>query len=150
MYTREQTAKQRQKFWTNFGQYMKPVPNANGESINWLNYKTGIRNIIFRMDAGNQQASITIELRHIPDKKRLHYYNQFIALKKLLENTTHYQWNWQPVAINENGETISSISQTINGVNVMNEEDWPTIISFLKPRILALDSFWELVKDGFE
>jgi hypothetical protein len=32
----------------------------------------------------------------------------------------------------------------------MEEGDWPAIISFLKPRIIALDEFWENVKPGFE
>jgi hypothetical protein len=32
----------------------------------------------------------------------------------------------------------------------MNEEYWPEIISFLKPRIIGLDDFWDRVKPGFE
>jgi len=35
-------------------------------------------------------------------------------------------------------------------VNILKENDWPAIISFLKPRIIALDKFWILVKDSFD
>jgi len=28
--------------------------------------------------------------------------------------------------------------------------DWPAMISFLKPRVIALDQFWNLVKEEFE
>jgi hypothetical protein len=150
MYSKEQAAKQRQKFWTAFGQYMKPIPGADGETVNWINYKTGVRNIVFRMDAGTKQATIAIEIRHVADEERLQYYDQFLSLKNLLETTTRYRWNWQVAIQDEHGQTISRISQVIENVNVLNEGDWPLIISFLKARIISLDAFWELVKDGFE
>ncbi|TVP42967.1 MAG: DUF4268 domain-containing protein, partial [Mongoliibacter sp.] len=35
-------------------------------------------------------------------------------------------------------------------VNVMEKDDWPAIISFLKPRIIALDAFWSNIKPAFE
>jgi len=66
MYSREEAAQIKRDFWTRFGQYMRPVPGASGDTINWLNYKTGIRHLFFRLDAGRQQASIGIEIRH-PD-----------------------------------------------------------------------------------
>lgn len=129
---------------------MKPVPGATGEAVNWLNYKTGIRNIFFRLDADKQYTRVGIEIQHVTETERLHYYNHFVALKKLLEQTTGYEWYWQAAVVDENGQTISRISQVLNNVSVLNEADWPAIIAFLKPRITALDAFWETVKDGFE
>ena len=64
MYTTELASKQRKKFWTIFGQYMKPVPGAGGEAVNWLNYKTGVRSVFFRMDADKQNAHVGIEIQH--------------------------------------------------------------------------------------
>jgi Domain of unknown function (DUF4268) len=150
MYTKEQVSKIRQKFWTTFGQYMKPVPRAAGEKVNWLNYKTGIRHVVFRMDADQQKAIVAIELRHETEAERMHYYHHFAALKKILENTTGNQWHWQASTTDENRQTISRISQELHQVNVLNETNWPAIIAFLKPRIIALDAFWEMVKDGFD
>lgn len=150
MYSKEQASKIRQKFWTSFGQYMKPVPGASGEKINWLNYKTGVRNIFFRLDADEKKAIVAIEIRHSDAAERAHYYQQFLALKKLLENSSNQEWQWQTVVDDENGHSISRISQTLDAVNILNEANWPTIISFLKPRIMWLDAFWEIVKDGFQ
>ena len=133
MYTKEQISKQRKKFWTIVGQYMKPVPGAGSEKVNWLNYKTGIRNVFFRMDADQYKANIAIEIRHIHHEERMHYFNQFVALKNLLQQTTPYEWLWQPQVTDENGQSISSISQVLNNVNVLNEADWPAFIAFLKP-----------------
>lgn len=150
MYSKEAASKLRQQFWTKFGQYMKPVPGTGGEAVNWLNYKTGNRHIMFRMDANKQQAFIAIEIRHTQHSERMNYYEQFISLKTLLENETGFNWHWQAEAVDDNGQGVSRISQTLEPVNVLNEKDWPGIIAFLKPRIVSLDAFWYLVKDGFE
>jgi len=148
MYSKEQASKLKTQFWTNFGQYMKPIPGASGTPVNWINYKTGIKNIRFKMDADTAKAFIAIEITHPQEEERLNCYHQFTALKKLLESTTAFAWQWNET-IQTNHQTISSISQELNHVNIFNQADWPTIISFLKPRIVALDEFWEMVKDGF-
>lgn len=129
---------------------MKPVPGAGGKAVNWLNYKTGNRHILFRMDADKQHAFIAIEIRHPQNEERINCYNQFLSLKTLLKNETGFEWDWQAGTVDDNGQTISRISQTLEHINVLNEKDWPAIIAFLKPRIMSLDAFWYLVKDGFE
>lgn len=149
MYTREEASKIRAQFWTSFGQYMKPIPGASGLPVNWINYKTGIRHIRFKMDAADKSATIAIEIDHPHDEQRLLYYNQFLSLKKILENSTGFTWEWNETLHTEH-KTVSSISQHLEAVKVLNQKDWPVIISFLKPRIVALDAFWEFVKDGFE
>ncbi len=150
MYTREEASQLRKKFWTSFGQYMRPVSSASGESINWLNYKTGIRNFYFRMDAGKEYASVGIELVHPDPLQRAHYYSLLQQVGALLEEETGEKWSWLPEFTDEDGHTISRIGTRVNGVSVFRTGDWPAIISFLKPRIMALDRFWTQVKDLFE
>ncbi|RZK69081.1 MAG: DUF4268 domain-containing protein, partial [Pedobacter sp.] len=50
----------------------------------------------------------------------------------------------------ENYKIISRIYAEIDNVNVFNKDDWPKLISFFKPRIIALDDFWYDVKDAFD
>jgi len=45
---------------------------------------------------------------------------------------------------------VSFIGIQLAGVNVMQKQNWSKIISFLKPRLIALDAFWGDVKDGVE
>ncbi|MEO7923162.1 MAG: DUF4268 domain-containing protein [Chitinophagaceae bacterium] len=150
MYTRQEASLVRKKFWTSFGQYMQPVKGTNGDKINWLNYKTGIRYIYFRMDAGKDSAYIAIELRHPDPAAQQFYFEQLRQLEKILEAQTGEEWEWLLQVNDEDGNTMSRIKKEIIGVNVFNEADWPAIISFLKPRIIALDEFWQQVKDGFD
>ncbi len=149
MYSKEEISKLKSQFWTSFGQYMKPVPGASGLPVNWINYQTGIRNIHFRMDADNTKAVIAIEISHPGEEERLLYYNKFLSLKNLLTPTTKINWQWDE-RFQADHTVISRISQQLDNVNVLDRSDWPSIISFFKTRIIALDEFWDLVKEGFE
>jgi hypothetical protein len=150
MYSRQQASLIRKKFWTSFGQYMRPLPGAEGDAINWLNYKTGIRHLYFRMDANTERASVAIELRHTDLSLQQQYFEQLQQVKILLEEQTGEEWQWELHQTDEDGNTVSRVSIALDKVNIFNTIDWPMIISFLKPRILALDKFWDAVKDGFE
>ncbi len=150
MYSKAETSKIRKAFWVIFGQYMKPVPSASGTRINWPNYKTGVKEIYFRMKAERDFTSIGIEITHADEELQELFFDQFKELKKMLENATKEVWDWKLHELNEFGQVISKIEKVKKGVNVMDENDWPEIISFLKPRIISLDEFWDQVKPAFE
>lgn len=150
MYTKNQISKTKQEFWTAFGQYMKPVPSAEGRKLQWQNYKTGIKGIFFRMRAERDFASIGIEIsHHDPDVREL-FFDQFKQFGRILETALGESWEWQLDAEDEHGHQLAKIEKRLEGVNVMDLSDWPEIISFLKPRILGLDVFWSDMKYGFE
>tara|TARA_R110002020_G_scaffold228543_5_gene439329 strand:+ start:7008 stop:7463 length:456 start_codon:yes stop_codon:yes gene_type:complete len=150
VYNKAETSRIRSEFWIAFGKYMKPIPNAEGRRINWPNYKTGVRNIYFRMKAERDFASIGIEIGHPDEELQELYFDQFAQFKKMLEAALGESWDWKLHQVNEFGQLVSRIEKILPAVNVMNEQDWPEIISFLKPRIIALDEFWDNVKPGFE
>src|SRR5688572_5352207 len=140
MYTREQASQIKQAFWTRFGKYMSPVLSAEGEKINWINYKTGIRQLYFRMDATKDTASIAIEIMHRDEAFAGKVYEQFLLLRPMLEEHTGEQWEWHALCENEHGQPLSRIAAEQKTVNIFKETDWPAIISFLKPRMIALDA----------
>ncbi|WP_316765240.1 DUF4268 domain-containing protein [Pedobacter frigiditerrae] len=150
MYSKEEASKLRQQFWITFGKYMKPIPSAEGLEINWVNYKTGVKHIFFRMNAEQKSAIISIDITH-PDKEiRKLYFEQFLAFKTLFKDALAEDWNWEDETLNDFGAPLSRISTTLNGVSIFNQNDWQALISFLKPRIIALDQFWTDVKPIFE
>jgi hypothetical protein len=150
MYSRQQASELRQAFWTAFGLYMQPIPSAEGEKVNWVNYKTGEKNIYFRMNAGTRSSSIAIEITHPDIELQQLYFEHFVQLKTLLQNALNEEWIWRLHGSDENGKVISRIYKEINNVSVFNQNDWPALISFFKPRIIALDEFWSSAKYGFE
>lgn len=150
MYSKQEAAQLRKEFWTAFGQYMQPVLSAEGERLSWLNYKTGEKNIAFRLDADNKKATVAIELTHSDPGIRELYFEQFRQIKHLFNGTVGEEWTWQLHATDEWGKTAARIYTELPGVSVFRREDWPALISFFKPRIMALDEFWSNVKYSFE
>ena len=150
MYNKQEATLLRKKFWTKFGQYMQPLPGEAGKPVNWLNYKTGIRHLYFRMDADNNQATIAIEMRHDDLLLQQYYFEKFREHEIMFKSMMNESWEWKLLTIDEDGKQVTRISAVLKGVNVFNTTDWPLIISFLKPRMIALDTFWALVKDRFE
>ena len=150
MYSKQQASQIRQEFWTVFGQYMSPVLSAEGEKINWINYKTGEKHVFFKMETEGKTATIAIELSHPDPGVQEVFFDQFMALRTQLEELTHEEWNWQLHHTNQHGQTVSRIYTQMEDVTIFNKEHWPKLISFFKPRLIALDNFWSEVKYFFE
>lgn len=150
MFSKEEAARLRQQFWISFGQYMKPILGAEGLPVNWVNYKTGVKNIFFRMDAEKKLANIAIEIAHPDEGIRELFFEQFQEFKLMLENTLDEQWDWLPSVTNSYDKQVARIEMVLPNVSVYNQQQWPDIITFLKPRIIALDEFWTDVKPVFE
>ena len=150
MYTREQASQIRQDFWMRFGKYLLPILSSEGEKVNWVNYKTGIRNLFFRMNVTKDFAEISIDIMHRDPAYAKQLFQQFVMLRAALEIQTGEPWVWEESAQDEHGQPLSRIYRRQEGQNIFRQEDWPAIISFLKPRIIALDAFWCDYKMLFE
>ena len=150
MYTKAEAAQLRQAFWTTFGQYMAPVPSHDGWPVNWINYKTGLKHVYFRMQADNRRASIGIELTQPDAGVRELFFEQFLELKTMLHETLGEPWRWELHATDANDLPLSRIYAEMQPVNLFNREDWPALISFFKPRLVALDEFWSGAQYAFE
>lgn len=150
MYSKEEASKIRQQFWITFGKYIKPIPSAEGLVINWVNYKTGVKHIFFKMNAEQRYTIISIDITHPDQETRQLFFEQFKAFKTLLNDALGEDWIWQKEITDDFGVPLARISKKIDEVSIYNQQDWPASISFLKPRIIALDQFWTNVKPIFE
>jgi hypothetical protein len=150
MYSREESSRIKHEFWTTFGRYMNPILSAEGMKTNWVNYHTKVKDVYFRMDAGKKSAAISISMEHAdPDLQEL-YFEQFLEMKDMLRATLQEEWEWQLHSPHADGKIVSRIYKEISNVSVFNKDHWPDLISFFKPRIIALDAFWENARWGFE
>ena len=133
-----------------FGQYMSPVLSSGGEKINWINYKTGVKGLQFKLNVVQDTASISIEINHPDVAQQKIIFEKLLQLKHILNNNLGEEWKWLLHTAGENGKLVSRVYQERKGINIMRREDWPALISFFKPRMMALDEFWNTVKYGFE
>ena len=102
------------------------------------------------MHAGNKSASVSISIEHHDDSIRDLYFEQFLELKTLLHDQLAEEWDWNRATTDESGRHVARIQKEIRNVSVFNKDDWPELISFFKPRIIALDAFWENARYSFE
>lgn len=150
MYPKAEKSNTKKEFWTSFGAYIKPIPNAEGERINWVNYKTGIKHINFRMDVDTRLCSVAVEIKSLSDAERKNIYDKFLSLKKIFAEICDNNWIWVERTYDEDGSPLSKIYCEKHQLNIMKKEDWPEIISFFKERIIKLDEFWLVGKVNFE
>jgi len=150
LYSKDEASQIKQAFWTTFGQYISPQLSAEGLKVNWVNYKTGIKYLYFKMEADKRSASIAIEITHPDAGIQELFFEQFKELKILLHSSLNEDWDWQLHAHGDNGKPVSRIFKQIDGVSIFNKNDWPALISFFKPRIIALDEFWSDAKYAFD
>ncbi|HTL09318.1 MAG TPA: DUF4268 domain-containing protein [Chitinophagaceae bacterium] len=150
MFSRQETAALTQQFWTRFGQYMAPVPAAGGGKVNWINYKTGVKDLQFKMELDAAGAHIGIVITATDERRRAALFQQLLACRNILEAKTQEVWDWQPDGRNAQAQIMSRIETHLAAVHVYKQADWPAIISFFKARMMALDEFWEEVQPGFE
>ena len=102
------------------------------------------------MHAHNQAAGIAISIEHPDAFIRQQLFQKFVQLRAMLEAQIQETWQWEQEHLNEHGKMTATISCTLAGVNIFREQDWPAIIAFLKPRLIALDAFWADAKEIVE
>lgn len=149
MYSFKHKVATRERFWISFGKYMYPIPAASGARVSWVNYPTGLKSVSFRMYFERTEAYIGIEVDFSREEMEHSQFRKFYQMKSLLESYLGEVWHWEEGAINFNGKPVSRIFKNLLGVDIMQENDWPAVISFLKPRIIALDAFWYDNRDFF-
>lgn len=101
------------------------------------------------MQADNRSAFIAIEISHPDPGIRELIFEQFKELKAVFNSSIEEEWDWQLHTTDQNHKTISRIIKTLPNVSIFNQNDWPALISFFKPRIIALDDFWSTANYSF-
>ena len=101
------------------------------------------------MDAQPKSATISISMEHADPGIQELYFQQFLQFKTLLHKILGETWEWQ-LHVDVEGKVISRIYNALPDASFLNKDDWPDLISFFKPRIIALDHFWENAKYSFD
>jgi hypothetical protein len=139
----------REEFWTRFGQYLALQQSASGERVNWLNYKTGVRQIQLRIEVTDKSARIVILLSEPDLAKQTRLFNQFVADKASLDTCSETFWHLGSQT-KKAENAVCVLYQELEGVNINLRSDWPAIISFLKPLMICFDQFWTEQKELYQ
>lgn len=149
MWSKEESRNRKKRFFTAFGVYMKKHKDEYGSRIRWVNYRTGVNAIKFRIEADNKNAFVCIDIINKDEGIREVFFEQFIEFKKVL-NATMTELIWEPSMYLQNGEEISRIYTILEGKSINNEADWVDIFRFFEQNLIALHDFWDLSQDVFK
>ncbi|MBS7332133.1 MAG: DUF4268 domain-containing protein [Weeksellaceae bacterium] len=150
MYSKEEAFQKKKDFWVSYGGYMKLQMNAEGERINWINYKTGVKGIYFRTNVDRKFAEVMIQVDHPDPDFRQMIWEQLEEYEIVLQGYLGEDWIWTAQDFDDDGKEISTIKIRLENVSIFRDSDWPTIITFLKERMINLDEFWCDHKESFE
>lgn len=148
MFSRDEAKALNERFYTLFGIYMRRhEPQAEG-ARQWLNYRTGVKNIFFRVEATGKEATASIDLQHPDEGVRQLFFEQFQVFQKALEAHTG-PLIWTRDYSLTNGRTIDRIYQQQVGVSLFREDDWHHIFPFFEKYLLGFDAFWADFREAF-
>ena len=149
MFTKDEKRRFNTEFWTSFGIYMKKH-NVRYGRVKWVNYKTNVKDVYFRLEVTPKQATFAIELQHDDDGMRALFYEQFVELKTMLNNHTNNELIWEEIAFNKFQKPISHIYMTLPSVSIYNKDDWQKVFQFFESKLTGLHEFWEEFSEIFK
>lgn len=133
MFSREESKKLRQEFWTSFG---KEFPHK------WLLYNTKMKEIQLKFSFTRKFAMVSLDIDDDDEMIRAYYFEKMQSLEKILKS------EYLPeVVLDEfhelpEGKIISRVYTKIDGVSIHNKKDWPEVKKFLATDMLQLEEFF--------
>ena len=149
MWSKEEARNRNIRFYTNFGVYMKKHAGEYGEKIRWVNYRTGVNSIRFKIEAFKNTSRVCIDIVNKDEGVREIFFEQFEEFKTLLSNSMD-KLDWVKEYRVDTEIYITRIYAELKGPSINKESDWGEIYKFFEKNILALHEFWEISQDVFK
>ncbi len=139
MFSREESAKMRQEFWTSFG---KSFPRK------WILYQTKIKGLSFKFNFDTKKAMVLMEIEGSLEH-RIKYFEKMQSLQDILERDFLPNVVYAESYELENGKEVSCIFVEKKGVCIHNRETWQKAMLFLNENMIKMEDFWGEYEDFF-
>lgn len=139
MFSREESAKMRQEFWTSFG---KSFPRK------WILYQTKIKGLSFKFNFDTKKAMVLIEIEGTLEH-RIKYFEKMQSLQDILERDFLSNVVYAESYELDNGKEVSCIFVEKKGVCIHNRETWREVMLFLNENMSKIEDFWIEYEDFF-
>lgn len=139
MFSREESAKMRQEFWTSFG---KSFPRK------WILYQTKIKGLSFKFNFDTKKAMVLMEIEGSLEH-RIKYFEKIQSLQDILERDFLPNVVYAESYELENGKEVSCIFVEKKEVSIHNRETWQEAMLFLNENMIKMEDFWGEYEDFF-
>lgn len=138
MFSKEESRRLRQEFWTSFG---KSFPRK------WVLYDTKIKGFSFKFHFDNKSALIALDLEDDLEN-RINCWEKLVALKGILKNDYLPDAIYNGAYYLENGKEISRIYLPLEQkVSIHNKNTWRVVMEFFNENMSLFEAFFEEYRD---
>lgn len=138
MFSKEESKKLRQEFWTSFG---KSFPRK------WLLYDTKMKGLSFKFHFDKRSALVALDLEDDLDK-RIAYWEKLQGLKSILINDYLPEVIFEEVYILDNHKEISRIYVPLDlQESIHDKSTWREVMVFLNDTMSQFEAFFKDYRD---
>ncbi|RKS42672.1 uncharacterized protein DUF4268 [Gillisia mitskevichiae] len=141
MFSKEDSKKMREEFWTSFG---KKYPHK------WVLYHTGIKEVQLKFTFNTDLAQVSIDISSADEVIQEYYFEKIYALRTILKEeylpTIEIEKNY----LLPEGKEVSRFYVQLDSVNIHNKTHWPQVFEFLNNNMGQLEAFFIEYKDYIE
>ena len=139
MFSREESVKMRQEFWTSFG---KSFPRK------WVLYQTKIKGLSFKFNFDTKKAMVLMEIEGSLEH-RIKYFEKIQSLQDILERDYLPKVVYAESYELENGKEVSCVFVEKMGVCIHNRDTLQEAMLFLNENMSKMEDFWREYEDFF-
>ncbi len=134
MFSKEDSKKIRQEFWTSFG---KSFPKK------WILYNTKTKGVSFKFHFDTKQAFVSLDIEDDLEN-RIKYWEKLVSIKSILLDEYLPDAIFEEACILENGKEISRVSVKLIGmVSMHNKNTWQETMEFFNGTMNKFEAFFE-------
>lgn len=138
MFSKEESRKLRQEFWTSFG---KSFPKK------WILYNTKLKGISFKFHFDTKKALIALDIEDDLEN-RINYWEKLKALETILKDEFLPDVIYDEAFYLENGKEISRIYVPLQqNVSIHNKNTWQDVMVFFNKNMSLFEAFFEEYRD---
>ena len=138
MFSREESKKIRQEFWTSFG---KEFPHK------WLLYNTKMKEIQLKFTFSRKIAQVSLDILDEDEMIRAYYFEKMQSLENVLKSEYLPEATLEEFYELPEGKIISRVYVEMHNVSIHNRKDWPEVKKFLATNMLQLEEFFKDFSD---
>ena len=134
-------------FWDEFKKHMQKHRSASGKKINWLQYRTGLKNIFLRLETDKKGIRICFDIQIKEPSVREIVWEQMGELKKVLRDEMEDEGIWEEHFYNETINDFCRIYWEESSLNYLDLNHRKSIFNFFENKLIRFDRFYDNYKD---
>ncbi len=138
MFSKEESKKLREQFWTSFGIVYR---------TKWIRYNTKIKGIELKFTFTRKYAQVSLDIIDSDELIRAYYFEKLMSLKKIIISEYLPKAQFEEFYELPEGKIISRLFIQLDGVSIHNRQQWPEVMKFLNDNMLQLEAFFKDYRD---